>query len=187
MSKKRFSVPLASLPVPASWMQLKQEEQQKQKHKAGTSIFSLQDGASLSKKMSKPRITSVASRESVCDRVLVLFLLPSLSFLLLFFFFFEIGRCYAAEVRFKPGIRMLLFPGCWDYGCSPPCPTQDNISEVVAACPCIRMQKKKMLDDLRGGQLSREGRPSVAERYLTARDRNHSICRQKLIQPLPHQ
>lgn len=129
--------------------------------------------------MSKPRITSVASRESVCDRVLFLFLLPSLPFLLLFFFFFEIGRCYAAEVRFKPGIRMLLFPGCWDYGCSPPCPTQDdNISEVVAACPCIRMQKKKkMLDDLRRGQLSKEGRPSVAERYLTARDRNHSIFR----------
>lgn len=126
--------------------------------------------------MSKPRITSVASRESVCDRVLVLFLLPSLPFLLLFFFF-DIGHCYAAEVRFKPGIRMLLSPKCWDYRCSPPCPTQDNISEVVAACPCIRMQKKKMLDDLRGGQLSREGRPSVAERYLTARDRNLSIFR----------
>lgn len=37
--------------------------------------------------------------------------------------------------------------------------------------------KKKMLDDLRRGQLSKEGRPSVAERYLTARDRNHSIFR----------
>lgn len=52
-------------------------------------FFSLQDGTSLSKETSKPTIVSVVSRESICDRVLFLFLLPSLPFLLLLFLLWD--------------------------------------------------------------------------------------------------